>query len=103
MNTPGSSVPPSTVVPVSTRRPTGLISTIEGPSMVTSMVPVVCTIPLPAGSYTAPSPMARVGAAPAVSIWVALRMAQMVLTSVVLVATWSRVTLPSCPLTANPE
>ena len=71
--------------------------------MVTSMVPVVCTISLPARSDTASSLMARVGAVPAVSIWVALRVAQMVLTSGVLVATWSRVTLSSCPLTVSPE
>ena len=71
--------------------------------MVTSMVSVVCTIPLPARSLTAPSLMARVGAVPAVSIWVALREAQMVLTAAPLVAAWSRVTLPSCPRTVNPE
>ena len=71
--------------------------------MVTSMVSVVPAIPLPAGSLTAPSLMARVGAVPTVSIWVALREAQMALSAALLVATWSRVTLPSCPLTVNPE
>ena len=66
---------------------TGLISTIGGPSMVTSTVPAVRAIPLPSISTTAPSLMTRVGAAPAVSIWAASRVAQIVLMPVVLVAT----------------
>ena len=87
LNTPGAVGPPSMVVPSSTRRPTGIISSIGDPSMVTPMVPVVPAIPLPAISTTAPPLITKVGAVPAVSIWVALRVAQMVVTSAVLVAT----------------
>ena len=68
--------------------------------MVIWMVSMACRIRLPAGSRTAPSPMARVGAVPAVSIWVALRVAQMVLSAICL-ATWSKVTFPRCPVTVS--
>ena len=71
--------------------------------MVTSMVLVVPAILLPAGSRTAPSLMTKVGAVPAVSIWAALKVVQMALPVAVLVATWSRVTLPCCPEIFNPE
>ena len=70
--------------------------------MVTSMVSVAPAIPLPTRSDTAPSPMARVAAVPTVSIWVALRVARMVVSAAVLVVTWSRVTLPCCPEMINP-
>ena len=82
---------------------TGLIPNIGGPSMATSMVSVVCTIPLPAGSYTAPSLTARVAAAPTVPIWAAFRETEMVLLAAVLLAIWSSVTLPRCPTMVNPE
>ena len=83
--------------------PTGLISVIGSPSMVTSMVPVACSILLPAISATAPPLMVRVGAVPAVSIWAALSVAQIVLMPVILVSIWFRVTLSDCPLTVSPE
>ena len=94
--------PFSSVVVSSSKTATGTISTIGSPRTVTSMVSVVPAIPLPARSDTAPSPMARVAAVPTVSVWVALRVALMVVSAAVLVVTWSRVTLPCCPEMINP-
>ena len=58
---------------------------------------------LPAISVTAPPDMDRVGASPAVPLWVASRVAVMVRPDVPLVATSSRATLPFRPTTRTPE
>ena len=85
------------------RAATGVISTNGDPSMVISMVLVVSAILFPARSVTAASRMTKIWALAAVSIWAALRVAQMVVPAAVLVAAWSRVTLPCCPEIVNPE
>ena len=58
---------------------------------------------LPAISVTAPPDMDRVGASPAIPLWVASRVAVIVSPEWLLEATSSRVTLPFRPTTRTPE
>ena len=64
---------------------------------------VAASMALPAISVTAPPDMDRVGASPAVSRWVASRVAVILSPDVPLVATSSRATLSVGPVTLTPE